>query len=255
MKNKYRILKILSTVIIFGFLLSFSLKRFNQAALGQITINMIYPEGLEKVYFIDEKNVVDFIKQYNPSHKIGAVDIPNLEREVSKFPSVDSANVYLKLNGNLHVDIQQRVPVFRLQRNGQVFYVDTKGEEFPLSKVYTHPVILVHGNVKRNEYGKLIDLVRKINEDVFLNKYFVGVLKEKEDYYLITSEGHFRVELGNLEQIDFKIKGFRQFVEKFLVYQNPMKYQKISLKFNNQIVTTINPNYREINEIVANPKK
>jgi cell division protein FtsQ len=56
MKNKYRILKIAITVIILGFLLSFSLKKFS----GQkITDNKISVKMNEKtpVYFIDEKDI------------------------------------------------------------------------------------------------------------------------------------------------------------------------------------------------------
>lgn len=69
MKNKWRILKILVTVIIFGFLLSFSLKRFNNAAMEKVSVRLIAPQGKESVYFIDEKDVKDFIKKSNPTKK------------------------------------------------------------------------------------------------------------------------------------------------------------------------------------------
>jgi cell division protein FtsQ len=50
-------------------------------------------------------------------------------------PAVDSANVYLSLDGKLHLDILQRVPVFRLNNGGKGFYVDKDGTEFPISKI------------------------------------------------------------------------------------------------------------------------
>ncbi|AZI21303.1 cell division protein FtsQ [Chryseobacterium taklimakanense] len=255
MKNKWRILKILSTLIIFGFLLSFSLKRFNNASMEKVSVNMAYPHNDEKVYFIDEKDVKDFIKKSNPSKRIGDIDIPMLEKEVNNFPSVDSANVYLNLNGNLNVDIVQKVPAFRLNKNGQDFYVDKKGNEFPISKNYSHPSMLVTGDVKRGEYLKLAELVEKINKDDFSRKYFIGIKKEKNSYYLLTSEGNFRVEIGDLDHIEFKVKGFKAFVEKFLVYQDPQKYSKVSVRYDNQIVTTLNPNYKENDSIISARKK
>ena len=251
MKNKWRILKILSTVIIFGFLLSFSLKRFNNASMEKVSVNLLSPQGKEKVYFIDEKDVKEFIKKSNPTKRIGDIDIPHLEKEVNHFPSVDSANVYLNLNGNLNVDIVQRVPAFRLNKDGQDFYVDSKGNEFPISKNYSHPSMLVTGNVKRGEYVKLAELVHKINTDDFSRKYFIGISKEKNSYNLLTSDGNYKVEIGDLENIDFKVKGFKEFAEKFLVFQNPEKYSKVSVKYNNQIVTTLNPNYKENDSILA----
>ena len=255
MKNKWRILKILVTVIIFGFLLSFSLKRFNNATMEKVSVRLLSPQGKESVYFIDEKDVKDFIKKSNPTKKIGDIDIPYLEKEVNNFPSVDSANVYLNLNGHLNVDILQKIPAFRLFKNDQDFYVDAKGNEFPVSKNYSHPSMLVMGDVKRNEYKQLAELVQKINRDDFSRKYFIGISKENGNYNLLTSEGNYKVEIGDLENIEFKVKGFKAFAEKFLVFQDPDKYSKVSVKYNNQIVTTLNPDFQENDSILAIGKK
>lgn len=253
MKNKWRILKILVTVILFGFLLSFSLKRFNNAKMENVSINM--NQSKTPVYFIDEKDIKDLVKQYNPTRKIGDVKIPELEKKINENPFVDSANVYMNLNGNLNVDIKQRVPVFRLSKNGKDFYVDEKGVEFPISRNFSYPCMLVMGDVDASEYQELGQLVEKIDKDDFSKKYFIGIKKEKDNYNLLTSDGNYKVEIGDLENIDFKVKGFKTFVEKYLVYQNPNKYKKISVKYNNQIVTTLNPYFKENDSILKNAPK
>jgi cell division protein FtsQ len=250
MKNKYRILKIAITVIILGFLLSFSLKKFS----GQkITDDKISVKMNEKtpVYFVDEKDIREIVKRENPSGKVGDLNIPALEKKINNLPAVDSANVYLNLNGKLNLDIKQRVPIFRLNKDGKDFYVDEKGIEFPISKTYSHPCMLVTGNVKKDEYEKLAELVEKIDKDDFSKKYFIGISKDKNgDYNLLTSEGNYKVELGDLDNIDLKVKGFKAFVEKYLVYQDPQKYSMVSIKYQNQIVTTLNPYYKENDSIL-----
>jgi cell division protein FtsQ len=254
MKNKYRILKIAVTVIILGFLLSFSLKKFS----GQkITDNKISVKMSEKtpVYFIDEKDIREIVKKENPSGKVGDLNIPALEKKINALPAVDSANVYLNLNGKLNLDIKQRVPVFRLNKDGRDFYVDEKGIEFPISKTYSHPCMLVTGDVQKDEYKKLAELVEKIDKDDFSKKYFIGISKDKGDYNLLTSEGNYKVEIGDLENIEFKVKGFKTFVEKYLVYQDPEKYRMVSVKYQNQIVTTLNPNFKENDSILNATKK
>ena len=243
MKNKFRILKILITVIIFGFLLSFSLKRFNNKSMEKVSVNLIQTK--HPVYFIDEKDIKEIVKKSNPERRIGDINIPELEKKLNKLPAVDSANVFLNLNGNLHLDIKQRVPAFRLNKNGNDFYVDGKGTEFPISKNYSFPCMLVTGDVDKSEYIKLAELVEKIDRDEFSKKYFIGISKEKENYNLLTSQGNYKVEIGDLENINLKVKGFKTFVEKHLVYQEPEKYTKISLKYDNQIVTTLNPYFKE----------
>ncbi|PRB03027.1 cell division protein FtsQ [Chryseobacterium sp. MYb7] len=249
MKNKYRILKIAVTVIILGLLLSFSLKRFSHQ---QITDNKISVKMSEKtpVYFVDEKDIRDLVKKENPSGKVGDLNIPSLEKRINSLPAVDSANVYLNLNGKLNLDIKQRVPIFRLNKEGKDFYVDEKGIEFPISRTYSHPCMLVTGNVKPDEYEKLAELVEKIDKDDFSKKYFIGISKNKESYSLLTSEGNYRVEIGDLDNIDFKVKGFKTFVEKYLVYQDPQKYSMVSVKYQNQIVTTLNPYFKENDSIL-----
>ena len=207
------------------------------------------------VYFIDEKDIKDLVKQYNPTRKIGDVKIPELEKKINENPFVDSANVYMNLNGNLNVDIKQRVPVFRLSKNGKDFYVDEKGVEFPISRNFSYPCMLVMGDVDASEYQELGQLVEKIDKDDFSKKYFIGIKKEKDSYNLLTSDGNYKVEIGDLDNIDFKVKGFKTFVEKYLVYQNPQKYKKISVKYNNQIVTTLNPYFKENDSILRNAPK
>lgn len=249
MKNKFRILKILITVIIFGFLLSFSLKRFNNKSMEKVSVNLIKTK--HPVYFIDEKDIKEIVKKSNPERRIGDINIPELEKKLNKLPAVDSANVFLNLNGNLHLDIKQRVPAFRLNKNGNDFYVDGKGTEFPISKNYSFPCMLVTGDVDKSEYIKLAELVDKIDRDEFSKKYFIGISKEKENYNLLTSQGNYKVEIGDLENINLKVKGFKTFVEKHLVYQEPEKYTKISVKYDNQIVTTLNP-YFKANDSMMN---
>ncbi len=251
MKNKWRILKILVTVVILGFLLSFSLKRFSQKPLDNILVNL----KQSPVYFIDEKDVREIVRKNNPTKKIGDINIPDLEKKLNALPAVDSANVYLNLNGILNLDIKQKVPVFRLTKNGKDFYVNEKGEEFPTSKNYSYPCMLVTGNVPPSDYRDLAELINKIDKDDFCKKYFVGISKHNGSYSLLTSEGNFKVEIGDLDNIDFKVKGFKTFVEKYLVYQNPEKYSKISVKYDNQIVTTLNPHYTGNDSILTSGQK
>ena len=111
--------------------------------------------------------------------------------------------------------------------------------------------MLVSGDVKKKEYLKLVELIDKIDKDSFCKNYFAGITKENGNFNLITNEGLYKVELGDLDHIEFKIKGFKTFVEKFLVNQNPEKYSKISVKYDNQIVTTLNNGYKPEEDSLA----
>ena len=91
----------------------------------------------EPVFFINDKIVREIIRRENPTNRIGDLNILSLERAIRAMPMVDSANVYLKLNGQLNLDISQRIPIFRLSKKDKSFYVDEKGVEFPASGDYS----------------------------------------------------------------------------------------------------------------------
>ena len=58
------------------------------------------------------------------------------------------------------------------------------------------------------------------------------------------------MEIGDLDNIEFKVKGLKTFVEKYLVFQDPQKYSMVSVKYQNQIVTTLNPYFKENDSIL-----
>lgn len=100
------------------FLLNFSLNRFSSRPLDKIVVKMIQNQP---VSFIDEQDVKEIIYQLTPSKKVGELDISNIERKLSENPVIDSANVYLKLNGELNLHIVQRIPIFRLSKKRGIF--------------------------------------------------------------------------------------------------------------------------------------
>ncbi|MCL1675802.1 cell division protein FtsQ/DivIB [Elizabethkingia meningoseptica] len=240
MKNKYRILKIFVVLVLLAFLLNFSLKRFSTKE-QKLKIDLTQETP---VYFINEATVQSIVKKSNPSGKVGTLDIPQLEKKLNALKAVDSANVYLNLNGVLNVDVKQRVPVMRINNGTKQFYVDKNGEEFPLSDRFSYPCILVSGDIPKEDYKGLSALIDKIGQDDFNKKYFVGINKDGENYELLTDEGNFKVQLGDLDNIDFKLKGFKTFAERYLIYQDPMKYRQISVKYNNQVVTTLRKGFK-----------
>lgn len=243
MKNKYRLLKVLVTVVVLGFLLNFSMRRFSEKPMDHVRVHLI--QGKIPVYFVDETDIKEIILQTNPSQKLGDANIPEMEKRIRTSLYIDSANVYLNLAGDIHVDIVQKVPVFRVNDGERSYYVSDKSKVFPLSKQYSPKCMLVSGNIPKEDFRGLVHLVQMINADSFLKDYFIGIKKEHNDYYLLTYDGNYEVELGDLEKTDIKLKGYKAFMDKYLVYQNPEKYSKISVKFDNQIVTTLKGKFKD----------
>lgn len=236
MKNKYRILKIILLLGILGYTLYFSLKRFNETKIQKIVIEM---EQKEPVYFLTQNDIRELIAQVDPDFTCGGLNVRDLERNIRKKSAVDSANVHLGLNGCLSINIFQKIPMLRVQNGENNYYLDEKAERFAISKNYSHPTLLAEGNIKTKEYADLVNLVKFINSDAYLKKYFIGIRKINQGLFVLkTHNGNFNVELGDMKNIEVKLLGFKSFLEKHLAFEDPQKYSKISLKYNNQIVAT-----------------
>jgi len=235
MKNKYIILKILLIILSLGFLLWFSLNRFwNQEPKLKIRFADETP-----IFFINNSTIHNIVTKINPSNKIKNINIGELEKTLMNLPSVKYTNVYLESNGTLNIEVKQKVPIIRINNSGNQYYLDDSGNKFPLSKEYSHSCMLVSGNIHEEDYIKLIILVKKINASNFYRNYFIGINKYNDDYILFTNEGYFKVQFGDLENIDLKLIKLKIFIEKHLNNKNYKKYKQISVKYNNQIVATL----------------
>jgi len=235
MKNKYRILKIFMTVLSLVFLLCFSLNRFGEQ---EQKLKIHFSDDIP-IFFINDSIIKHVVKKNNPSNKIKKINIGETERKIKELPSVEYVNVYLELNGTLNVEIKQKIPVMRINNSDNQYYVDDMGNEFPLSKEYSHPCILVSGKIPAEDYANLAILINKIKKDDLYKNYFIGISKFNEDYMLLTNDGYFKIQFGNLENIDIKLMGLKVFIEKYLYNKNHNIYKQISVKYNGQIVATL----------------
>ena len=75
MKIKYRLLKIIITVVTLIFLLNFSLKKFNNRTITDRDIVVNFEQTIHPVYFISQKEIVNIVKKQNPRGKIKDINI------------------------------------------------------------------------------------------------------------------------------------------------------------------------------------
>jgi cell division protein FtsQ len=109
----------------------------------------------------------------------------------------------------------------------------------PLSKLNSATVILVKGDVSENEYDELSKFIAIINEDKLLKNHIIGIEKVgKKSFNLIVNRGNFYIELGTLNNFEKKLKNLKLFYEQYIDFVGTEDYEKLSLKFMNQVVAT-----------------
>jgi cell division protein FtsQ len=239
--KKYLNWSTLRLVLILGivcFLYSFMTKRNEDRKLKEISVEFFGDEQLFMTHETVNKLLIENNEEVTSIGKVG-LDLNTLENTIKKHEMVDEAEVFLTIDGKLKAIVTQKTPVARVYEQGSSYYIDNKGNEMPISAIYTARVPLVSGEIKAENSEKLDELFRLIYEDDFLRKNIIGVqilpngsLRMKNRNY------NYDIEFGRTINMEQKFKNYKAFLQKAVLDSSIYKYKKINLKFTQQVVCT-----------------
>ena len=236
MNRSLQIIKFLFLLGLLAFLFSFSKKRNDAREVHKVDVR-----------FVDENN--PFIT-YNTVNKLliqnhdkvtgigkEALVLKKMEQRLLENPMVRDAEVFVSVDGRLGAKIEQRKPVGRVSASPD-YYLDADGKKMPLSSVYSARVPLITG-VSENDFTELLPILRKIEEDEFMKKSIVGLIRKANgDIELELRKMDLRVLFGPPENIAKKFQNFKAFYKKTKPNGTLLGYEKINLKFESQVIAT-----------------
>nr|WP_320117243.1 hypothetical protein [uncultured Marinifilum sp.] len=237
-----KIAVILVWVSIIGYLfVSFSFVSDKKEKLNSSAIKVRIKDSLQGG-FVSSLDVEKIVNKQYPSWKgesITKINKEILEDRINKIPYVKESEVYSTLSGKLVVEINQRKPIVRIL-TGKGYYIDQEGSKMPLSSRFTSRVLVVSGAVNDALIKEeLFELVKFITNDEFWKSQITQVhVTNSREYILIPRVGNHKIELGSIENYQNKFDNL------YALYSNGFsktgwnKYNKISLKYNNQVVCT-----------------
>jgi cell division protein FtsQ len=168
-----------------------------------------------------------------------------IEKEVEKNPAVLKAEVFkvvakdtTSYKGILTVRVKHRRPVVRVMAESGSYYLDKFGDKIPISTSYTANVLVATGYFSE-KYAKeqLLPFVLFIENDEFWKAQIEQVHVEKNDDVILTPlVGDQIIELGKLQNFREKLRNMKAFYNQVLANNNWNKYERVSLKFKNQVV-------------------
>lgn len=166
------------------------------------------------------------------------VDLKTIEQVITANEMVESAQVYLTVNGELTSKIEQRQPIGRVEGNSK-FYLDREGKRMPFSKNYSARVPIITGKITGPSLEDVYTILNYINTDDFLRKNIIGIHIEDEGQYQLKFRiDSFVVRLGGVDNLEKKFNNFKAFYAKATKDRTLKEYQIVSLEFNNQVVCT-----------------
>ncbi|MFW6227702.1 MAG: cell division protein FtsQ/DivIB [Bacteroidota bacterium] len=215
----------------------------------------------ERLSFVDSARVVSQVyAQFDslPGKPLNLISLEKIEAFINQMHFVHKSDVYLTVDGDIYASITQRKPVARIiNKYNESFYIDIEGKLMKTSPYYTARVPVVAGYIE-TRFSTVVDLYNQQNSDqensdkvlqdlLFLLDYISedSFLKAWIDQIYITRNGEFEmipkngshtIEFGRLDYMEEKFEKLVLFYQNGLSQKGWNHYQRVNLKFKNQIV-------------------
>jgi len=188
--------------------------------------------------FITKDSIKSAVIEIISTKKIrkSSVHSQALEFELNKIELVKNSDVFVDVNGSMLINIEQRKPIARFLDNKS--YLDEDGLIMPKSKYYSARVPVIRGYTNTQDQLSLIyKLSNYINNDKFLSQSATEILIDSNSNFSIKLRDYrFKILIGQLNNLDLKIKNFKAFYINASANQILNKYSVINLQFDNQVV-------------------
>ena len=203
-------------------------------------------------FFIDQSDVESMIREEAHGNNLTLpdkdIDLQQIEAHLESNPYIAKAEAYIDANQKLWVDIEQHQPIVRIiDARNLDYYLSKEGNKMPATNNFTSRVPVATGNINDNgkDTGKIalpplqniFQLAQIIDNDQFLKSLVEQIYAAPNgDLILIPKIGNHEIIIGNLDNIEEKIKNLHVFYQEALPNVGWDKYQSINLKFKGQIV-------------------
>ncbi|MCK5906158.1 MAG: hypothetical protein KAG37_01125 [Flavobacteriales bacterium] len=222
-----------------GALMSFADARHNNKLISGLNVSVV---DFDTLKFVNEGIITDLVKSSYDSLEYrskNSIDISLLEKKIQKLSSVANAEVYVDIENNLSVNVEQHKPVGRIISSKYNCYLDESGNKMPLSRLYSANVMLIDGAVTDNNLKEIYSLITYIRNDEILKKQLVSINVDKSNEYTFrTRKGNQVIEFGKAQDIEQKFDKLLIYYRKTVSDFGWKRYKKINLKFTNQVVCT-----------------
>lgn len=220
------------------FLFSFT---SNRNANRKLTKSVVVFVG-DNAPFVKQETVnkllIENRKEAQSIHK-DKLDLNKLEKALNANAMIEKSDVFVSIDGVLKAIVKQKTPIARVFDGDDSFYIDYEGNEMPLSSNFTARVPLVSGEINKNNKEDLAELFRIIYGDEFLKKNIIGIqIMPNGSLKMLNRNFNYQIDFGRAINVKAKFNNYKAFFQKAVLDSSLYKYNKIDLRFTQQVVCT-----------------
>lgn len=256
-------LRIITVVLIFigaVVVLTAAHQREDALVLTAPKVSIDVQDGIALLTETELKDELEINQFYREGMLKSELDVEGVEHFLENMNEVATADVYIDIGGEWHVDIETRRPIARIvMNNSPDFYIDNVNEIMKMS-VYSRPKILGFTGLKVL-FDQGVNIGELINNDSLKTKYKLDQIYRISRYVCNSAfydaqivQVHFTMENGFVliprvgnqtiifgeapsdDAVEEKFKKLTTFYDEVIPFEGWEKYKSINLKFKDQIV-------------------
>lgn len=248
------------TVSILGLLVLFAFTRqlYLNMPVSGIDVSLVREKQMGFLTHAELMNKVIVLTDSANGKPIRQFKLRNIKAAIRQNPWIEDVDVSTTLEGKLSVRVNERKAFLRaFNRKNESVYIDQSGTIFPTNPAYASRVIIASGYLnfpglqglqtasiydsvyRKTALPELFRLNTALQKDPFLavliDQIYYNSLQEIE---LSPKIGSASVLLGNLDDLPIKLLYLKAFYKQKAMSEELIQYQRVNLKFKNQIVCT-----------------
>ncbi len=184
---------------------------------------------------------------------LDSLDLVKIEHIVDSRSAVRKSQAFVTRDSILRINVTQRKPIVRFQRQDGGFYADEDGYIFPLQSSYASHVQVIDGSIplaansgykgaiedktEKEWFGRMMDIVNFIEKSSTWQDKIVQIsVADDGELTLVPREGKERFLFGQPVEIQKKFKKMEMYYTHIVPRKGAGTYSSVDVRFDGQVV-------------------
>ena len=199
-------------------------------------------DSLDK-HFVTEGDVIYMLKTsklFPVEQPMNEINTEKIEQELMTNEMISKIEAFKTPSKNIKLEIEQKMPILRVNSTSGNYYIDNMGSVMPLSRHYVAHVLVASGYINKEfAMNELYHFVQFLQDNEFWNNQIDQIYVDADqEVELIPLVGNHKILLGSFDDYQKKLDNLKLFYEQAIPKVGWEKYSLINLKYRNQIVCT-----------------
>ena len=192
--------------------------------------------------YVSEPDLMIQINKFFNSNSLEDINTKLLEDSVKALTNVKNAEVYLSLNNNLTILIQQETPFIGIKNSRECHFFTKDSVKLNLIEIKRPNFLFFDDEIKDIPWKEAIFLSSFLYEEEFLNNFINEVLYDENSNFILKSNSlDFNINIGDLKNLEEKVSRIKLFfkgvyLDKRLMENNKLVIKELNVAYDNQIL-------------------